>query len=57
VSSSYDSALVDVAMIEDPRLLTLPRGVRLFHLEALVWSKAPSHRWVHPRRRPGPSDG
>jgi hypothetical protein len=40
MSSSYDSALVDVAMIEDPRLLTLPRGIRLLHLEALVWCKA-----------------
>jgi hypothetical protein len=40
MSSSYDAALVDVAMIEDHRLLTLPRGVRLLHLEALVWSKA-----------------
>ena len=40
MTSSYDSALVDVAMIEDPRLLTLSRGSRLLHLEALVWSKA-----------------
>ena len=40
MTSSYDSALVDVAMIEDPRLLKLPRGVRLLHLEALVWCKA-----------------
>jgi len=40
MSSRYDSALVDVAMIEDPRLLTLPRGIRLLHLEALVWCKA-----------------
>jgi hypothetical protein len=40
MTSSYESALVDVAMIEDPRLLTLPRGVRLLYLEALVWSKA-----------------
>ena len=39
MSSSYDSALVDTATIEDPRLLALPRGVRLLHLEALVWSK------------------
>lgn len=39
MSSSYDSALVDTAMIEDPALLTLPRGVRLLHLEALVWCK------------------
>jgi hypothetical protein len=40
MTSSYDSALVDVAMIEDPRLLKLSRGIRLLHLEALVWSKA-----------------
>jgi hypothetical protein len=40
MTSSYDSALVDVAMIEDPRLLALERGARLLHLEALVWSKA-----------------
>lgn len=40
MTSSYDAALVDVATIEDHRLLTLPRGVRLLYLEALVWSKA-----------------
>lgn len=40
MSSAYDSAVVDTALIEDERLLTLPRGVRLLHLEALVWSKA-----------------
>lgn len=39
MSSSYDSALIDTAMIDDPRLLRLPRSIRLFHLEALVWSK------------------
>jgi len=31
--------MVDTAMIEDPRLLTLERGLRLMALEALVWSK------------------
>lgn len=40
MTSSYDAALVDVAMIEDHRLLTLARGVRLLHLETLVWCKA-----------------
>jgi hypothetical protein len=40
VTSSYDSALVDVAMIEDPKMLTLARGIRFLHLEALVWCKA-----------------
>jgi hypothetical protein len=39
MSSAYDSALVDTAMIEDPRLLALPRGVRLLHIEAMVRSK------------------
>ena len=39
VSSSYDSAVVDTAMIEDARLLVLPRGVRLLYFEALVWAK------------------
>jgi hypothetical protein len=39
VSSSFDSALVDTAAIEDPRLVVLPRGVRLLAVEALVWSK------------------
>ena len=39
MSSSYDSALIDTALIEDPRLLVLPRGVRLVHLEAMVWAK------------------
>jgi hypothetical protein len=40
VSSSYDSAVIDTAMIEDPRLLEVDRGTRLMHLEAIVWSKA-----------------
>jgi len=39
VSSSYDSALIDTAMIEDARMLALPRGIRLVHVEALVWAK------------------
>ena len=39
MSSSYDSALVDTAMIDDPRLMHLSRGVRLFAIEALVWAK------------------
>ena len=39
MSSSYDSAVVDTAMIEDARLLILPRGVRLLYFEALVWAK------------------
>lgn len=39
MSSSFDSALVDTATIEDPRLVVLPRGVRLLAVEALVWSK------------------
>jgi hypothetical protein len=39
MSSSYDSALVDTATIEDARLLSLERGIRLLHLEAMVWSK------------------
>ena len=39
MSSSYDSAVVDTAMIEDTRMLGLPRGVRLLHIEALVWCK------------------
>lgn len=39
MSSSYDAAMVDTKMIEDPRLLALPRGVRLLYLEALVWMK------------------
>lgn len=39
MSSSYDSAVVDTAMIEDPRLLNLPRGIRLLFLEMLVWAK------------------
>lgn len=40
MSSSYDSAVIDTAMIEDHRLLSLPRGVRLLNLEAMVWCKA-----------------
>lgn len=40
MSSSYDSAMVDTALIEDGRLLRLTRGIRLVHLEAIVWSKA-----------------
>src|ERR671910_3796500 len=39
MSSSYDAAMVDTAMIEDPRLLCLPRGSRLLYLEMLVWAK------------------
>jgi hypothetical protein len=39
VSSSYDSAVIDTAMIEDVRMLLLPRSVRLLYLEALVWAK------------------
>ena len=37
--SSYDAALIDTATIESEALLSLPRGVRLLHIEALVWSK------------------
>ena len=40
MSSSYDSAVIDVALIEDPRLLAIDRGTRLMHLEAIVWCKA-----------------
>ncbi|HUE97387.1 MAG TPA: hypothetical protein VMN39_12060 [Longimicrobiaceae bacterium] len=39
MSSSYDSAVVDTATIDDTRMLALPRGVRLLHIEALVWCK------------------
>lgn len=38
--SSYDAAIIDVTIIEDHRLLTLPRGTRLLHLEGYVWSRA-----------------
>ena len=40
MTSSYDAAVVDTALIEDERLLRLPRGIRLLYLEALVWCKA-----------------
>src|SRR5437879_1260513 len=36
MSSSFDSALLDTATIEDPRLVVLPRGVRLLAVEGLV---------------------
>jgi hypothetical protein len=39
MSSSYDAVVLDTAMIEDERLLGLPRGVRLLHWEAMVWAK------------------
>ena len=39
MSSSYDSALIDTAMLEDAAMLALPRGIRLLHVEALVWAK------------------
>jgi hypothetical protein len=39
VSSTYDAAMIDEAMIEDERLLTLDRLDRLVHIEATVWSK------------------
>ena len=39
MSSSYDSAVVDTAIIEDRRMLALSRGVRLLYFEALVWAK------------------
>ena len=39
MTSSYDSALIDSALIDDPRLTELPRNIRFLHIEALVWSK------------------
>jgi hypothetical protein len=39
MSSAYDSAVIDTAMIEDSRLLALPRGIRFVHIEAIVRSK------------------
>lgn len=38
--SSYDAAIIDATILEDPRLLTLPRGYRLMHIEGYVWSRA-----------------
>jgi hypothetical protein len=40
MTSSYDAAVIGIDLIEDPRLLQLPRGIRLLHLEAIVWCKA-----------------
>jgi len=40
MTSAYDAATIDLTIIEDPRLLALPRGVRYCHLEAIVWAKA-----------------
>lgn len=39
MSSTYDSAVIDVSIIEDERLLELPRDVRLLHIEGIVHSK------------------
>lgn len=36
--SRLDKALIGFDSLEDPRLLDLDRGVRLLHIEALVWS-------------------
>ena len=38
--SSYDAAIIDVTILEDPALLVLPRGMRLLHIEGYVWSRA-----------------
>jgi hypothetical protein len=40
MTSSFDSAVIGLSQIEDIRLLRLARGVRLVHLEAIVWCKA-----------------
>ena len=38
--SSYDAAIIDGTILEDPDLLALPRGTRLLHIEGYVWSRA-----------------
>lgn len=47
--SSYDAAVIDVRITEDPRLLTLPRSYRLLHVDAYVWCKAQRTDGVIPR--------
>jgi hypothetical protein len=38
--SSYDAAIIDLATLDDHRLLECSRGARFMHVEALVWSRA-----------------
>ena len=49
MTSSYDAAVIGTHNIEDARLLKLPRGIRLLHLEATVWCKARRTDGVVPR--------
>jgi hypothetical protein len=36
--SKLDKALIDYEALEDPKLIDLPRGIRLLHVEATAWS-------------------
>jgi hypothetical protein len=36
--SKLDSVLISLRMLEDPRLIELPRDVRYMHIEALAWA-------------------
>ena len=38
--SKLDKALLGLEDVEDPRLLDMPRGVRLLHVEAIIWCAA-----------------
>jgi hypothetical protein len=39
VSSSYDSAIIDTAMIHNPDLLAVSSAARFVYVEGIVWSK------------------
>lgn len=39
MGTRYDAATIDVSITESPQLLALPRGVRLMHIEAIVWAR------------------
>ena len=39
MSSSYDSAIIDTALIEHPDLVRLSRGIRYMYVKAIVWSR------------------
>ena len=36
--SKIDSVLISLRMLEDPRLIELPRDVRYMHVEGLAWA-------------------
>lgn len=47
--ANRDAALIDVTILEDPRLLPLPRSTRLMQIEAYVWCRQHRTDGVIPR--------